>query len=179
MINKTIRLTTILFFFISLFSCLKEKVERKGVCESYWGISSPDYYCALTGEENCFVGVHAYHAEKSCESLGYTEPYGGSGGPDGVKFVSPEGIKTPGVNGIFGNPNAYSGSGGSSGASCGLEDYDGPEFNIQVDSQCKTAFVYDCSGNTVGRDAACQTYYDYGNSVWTGSGPLPTCPYCN
>ena len=180
--TKAFQLAAILVLTISLFSC-KDKNKRNGVCESKWGISSPDYYCALTAEENCFVGVHVYYDEKSCESLGYTKPYEGSSGPTGVKFISPEGIKIPGDNGYFANPPSSGGSGGSAGgsggAACDLENYNGPEFNIQVDSQCKTAYAYECAGLTEARDVACQTYYDYGNSVWTGSGSLPTCPYCN
>jgi hypothetical protein len=169
----------IILLSISLFSCSKDDLEKRGVCESKWGISSPDYYCAVTGEDNCFVGVHKYYDEKSCKLLGYTVPYDRSNGPTGIKFISPDGIKTPGDNGYFANPSSSSGSGGSSGASCDLANYVGPEFNIQVDSQCKAAYAYDCAGMIDARDVACNQYYEYGNNVWTGPGALPTCPYCN
>lgn len=69
--------------------------------------------------------------------------------------------------------------GDPSSIDCDIEDYDGPEFDIQVDSQCKMAYMYDCVGDIEARDATCKLYYEYGNSVWTGSGSLPDCPYCN
>ncbi len=72
----------------------------------------------------------------------------------------------------------YNNGGGGTG-NCDASGYNGPDFNIQVDAQCKAAYYYDCIGNNEGRDASCTLYYDYGNSVWTGSGSLPTCPYCN
>lgn len=78
-------------------------------------------------------------------------------------------------------PVSNSNNGGSSsggGVNCDPANYNGPEFNIQVDGQCKLAYLYDCEGNIQGRDAACSIYYDYGESVWTGSGSLPKCPYC-
>ena len=78
-------------------------------------------------------------------------------------------------------PNSNGGSGGDGGSSvdCDIANYDGPEFDIQVDSQCKAAYLYDCVGDTAARDAACHLYYEYGNAVWTGSGSLPDCRYCN
>lgn len=70
------------------------------------------------------------------------------------------------------------GDGDGSSGDCSIEDYNGPEFDIQVDAQCKAAYIYDCVGDEDARDAACALYYQYGEEVWTGTGPLPECPYC-
>lgn len=57
---------------------------------------------------------------------------------------------------------------------CDLAYYKGPEFNTQIDAQCKTAFLYDCVGNADGVAAACALYYQYDD----GSPDFPDCPYC-
>lgn len=63
-------------------------------------------------------------------------------------------------------------TGGSS--PCDLVNYNGPEFNTQIDAQCKTAYLYDCVGNEAGRAAACELYYSWDD----GSPDFPDCPYC-
>lgn len=119
-----------------------------------------------------------YWASKSCNDLGYSER--GSSIAD-HHFVNENGESTPGRNGAFwddynSNSGSSSGGGGSS-AACDLANYNGPEFNIQVDSQCKTAYIYDCQQLYQERDVACDLYYSW-ESSWTGSGSFPSCPYC-
>ncbi|MEP4533410.1 MAG: hypothetical protein ABJ004_09995 [Cyclobacteriaceae bacterium] len=60
-----------------------------------------------------------------------------------------------------------------SGDACG--DYAGPEFNIQIDSQCKTAQLYLCAGNADGVTVACGLYKQY----QAEDSSIPNCPYCN
>jgi hypothetical protein len=74
----------------------------------------------------------------------------------------------------FTNRSASGGGGGG----CDLADYNGPEFDIQLDSQCKTAFLYDCAGEVQGVVTACALYESY-RSLWQGPGSFPDCPYCN
>ncbi|MEO9477556.1 MAG: hypothetical protein ABJG41_18565 [Cyclobacteriaceae bacterium] len=62
---------------------------------------------------------------------------------------------------------------GGSGDACG--DYAGPEFNIQIDSQCKTAQLYLCAGNSDGVTVACGLYKQY----QAQDSSIPNCPYCN
>jgi hypothetical protein len=68
--------------------------------------------------------------------------------------------------------------GGTTGANCDMSNYNGPEFDIQIDSQCKTAYAYQCAGNEDGRKTACALYNNY-KSQWKGSGSFPKCPYCD
>lgn len=166
------------YFIVMVLLMLVSGCEKNqlGVCEMRWGSSSYSYYCVVKDAESCTSGWEYYFESKSCSDLGYTEKHTGSGGPQfNTAFVSPDGKDVPGENGYF------AGGGGAGGGSvnCDLANYDGPEFDIQVDSQCKTAYLYDCAGDITARNAACDLYYEYGNDVWTGSGSLPKCPYCN
>lgn len=64
---------------------------------------------------------------------------------------------------------------GNGTGSCDENGYKGPEFDIQVDSQCKAAYFYECSGNAQGVAAACAVY-----KQWQQDDPsIPNCPYCN
>ncbi len=65
------------------------------------------------------------------------------------------------------------------GVDCDEDGYAGPEFDFQIDSQCRAAYIYDCFGDIAGKNAACDIYYDYGQDVWVGSDPFPDCPYCD
>lgn len=169
--------TILLSLSILTISCEK---HLNGVCEMRWGTSSYSYYCQPEGEEYCSSGWERYFSSASCNDLGYTEKHKGEGGPIGIAFVSSEGRDYPGENGYFATGSGGTGSGSSGGSvNCNIADYDGPEFDIQVDAQCKAAYLYDCGGDIKARNAACKLYYDYGNEVWTGSGSLPKCPYCN
>jgi hypothetical protein len=84
-----------------------------------------------------------------------------------------------GPNAIGNSGSSGSGNNGGGSTSCNLDSYSGPTFDIQVTSFCKAAYAYDCAGNQEGVTASCNTYYQYGNSVWTGSGSLPRCKYCD
>lgn len=53
--------------------------------------------------------------------------------------------------------------------------YQGPDFDIQIDSQCKAAYAYKCQGNDQGVRAACDVYRGWQQHQ---SG-IPNCPYCN
>lgn len=67
-----------------------------------------------------------------------------------------------------------SSSNNSQAGNCDLNNYSGPNFDIQIDSQCKTAYAYDCSGNQDGVAAACAIYNQYREQDPT----IPVCPYC-
>jgi hypothetical protein len=58
---------------------------------------------------------------------------------------------------------------------CDLQNYAGPEFNTQFDSQCKAAYAYECAGNMEGVAAACAIYEQYQQQ---SNGQMPDCPYC-
>lgn len=71
--------------------------------------------------------------------------------------------------------STISGGSGNPDGNCSLDNYEGPEFDIQVDAQCKAAYIYECSGNQAGVDAACEIY-----RMWQAQNPnIPDCPYCN
>lgn len=53
--------------------------------------------------------------------------------------------------------------------------YNGPEFDIQIDSQCQAAYAYACSGAQEGVDAACSLYKGFQSQ----DSSIPDCPYCN
>lgn len=80
----------------------------------------------------------------------------------GVYFVEPEELSED-LTDVSGSLN------------CDMDDYAGPIFNIQIHSQCQTAFLYDCFGYYDAAQVACQLYYDWDD----GSGNLPDCPYCD
>lgn len=73
------------------------------------------------------------------------------------------------------NSDEGAGSGGSSSGNCGSSGYNGPEFDIQVDSQCKAAYAYLCAGNQQGADAACAIYRQWQED----DSSIPDCPYCD
>ena len=77
---------------------------------------------------------------------------------------------------IAAGPNALStGNNSADTGSCGIENYTGPEFDIQIDSQCKAAYYYECVGNEEGKDAACAIYKQWQSK----DSSVPNCPYCN
>lgn len=66
-------------------------------------------------------------------------------------------------------------TGGNTGTgSCDADGYKGPEFDIQVDSQCKAAYIYGCGGQKDGVKAACDIYQTFRDS----DPSIPACPYC-
>lgn len=172
---KSVLLFFILILFITvLSSCYGDKI---GVWEHHR--TSENIYVCYPEDDDYVIATsdRVYHTDKSCKDLGYTE----SGSSVGSwHFVSPSGENVPGKYGVFWDDyNANGGgSGGGGSASCDMSNYNGPEFNIQVDSQCKTAYLYDCQGMYSERDVACDLYYQW-ESSWQGSGSFPKCPYCN
>ncbi|MGV6862382.1 MAG: hypothetical protein ACWA41_11460 [Putridiphycobacter sp.] len=175
--SKIGQLSLFIFVFsVGFVSCKKSKT---GVWEEKINHANPaSYHCSPDGRTDNYSSTEAvYHEDASCKDLGYTDK---DWGLDGKYFVSPDGVKTPGENGAFWDEFLASGGGSSSSSSsggCSSDDYNGPEFDTQVDSQCKTAHLYDCQGMTSERDAACDLYYSW-ESSWTGSGSFPDCPYC-
>lgn len=157
---------SVLFILLTSVSCRKTKI---GVWEVYR--ESGIFICSPEDESYYFGGKEKeYFTDKSCKDLGYTVK--GSSEAD-HHFTSPDGETKPGRNGAFWNKYGKSG-GSSNGAGCDLANYEGPEFNIQVDAQCKTAFLYDCAGNKEGVATACALYKEWDD----GSGNFPDCPYC-
>lgn len=63
----------------------------------------------------------------------------------------------------------------NAGANCDMNNYKGPEFDIQFDSQCKAAYLYKCAGNQKGLEATCAIYKNYQKQ----DPSIPNCPYCN
>lgn len=113
---------------------------------------------------------------KNCISFGY-EDNGGMIG-DAKLYNGPNGGLLPGPNGYFASNLNNTGGGGGGGANCDISNYNGPEFDIQADSQCKSAYLYKCQGNFVAVQTTCDLYYSF-ESLWTGPGPYPRCPYCD
>lgn len=155
--------------------------DTLGVCESEF---LDDYTCwPAIGESSCGYGDY-YHSTQSCSDLGYTEATFGTGYKDGKSFISPKGSSFPGAFGTFAangssGGGSFGGSGGSSSGGCSNAAYNGPKFDVQVTSFCKTAQLAKCAGDQAAYNYSCTTYKDFGSSVWTGSGSLPKCPYCN
>ncbi|MBI1184825.1 hypothetical protein GC194_11160 [bacterium] len=181
---KTFTLVSTLFMLTVISACNLD-MNWPGVCESKMSTTSGNtyYYCETSESadvcESSNIGSHHYSSE-SCKNLGYTEKGGSSvSWKDGdVYFISPDGANTPGSNGYYSGGGSSSGGsssgGGGGGANCDMSNYKGPEFNVQIDSQCKTAYLYDCAGETDHRDVACRLYYEWDD----GSGSFPKCPYC-
>jgi hypothetical protein len=150
---------------VLLFSCS----VPDGACESKTVLSGAGYnlyscidknedYCKNCSTDDCF-----FHEDKSCESLGYT--YSNSINPD-LKKASQDG-RSPGANGAFANDS-------SRGGDCS-GSYKGPDFDIQIDSQCKNAFAARCAGQDAVADASCKIYKSY----QANDSSIPDCPYCN
>lgn len=141
-------------------SCTEE-----GACEVRIEANGYIYSCREGSNENACSNSsgadRVFHEGKSCASLGYS--YKNS---SGAYTAKPDDFRTPGKNG------AFQGSGGSAGL-C-TDEYEGPEFDIQIDSQCKTAYAYACSGAQQGVDAACAIYKAYQKD----NPSIPNCPYC-
>ncbi len=160
-----------LFFAITLGAC----VEKTGTCESTY--ENWQGYTLYTCEENVEEylcegsGDHMWEGS-SCNDLGYSHY-----NPDNENWQYNSGNNgIPGDHGAWGDGTGTGGSGGGGGTgSCDASGYDGPEFDIQVDSQCKAAYYYECIGNSQGVAAACAIY-----AQWKQDNPdIPSCPYCD
>jgi hypothetical protein len=177
--TNILSILSIVILSFSMTSCKKNKV---GVWEVYR--ESGIFICCPNDKDAFYGGKEkVYWDNKSCNDLGYT-----SRGSTEASwfFVSPDGECKPGREGEFWNQYASSGgsgtlctsSGGNSGtgsSDCSLSNYNGPEFDIQLDAQCKAAYVYDCQNNQQGVDAACANYESFQQQDPT----IPDCPYCN
>jgi hypothetical protein len=154
---------------VTFFSgCEKET----GACESsYENWQGYTLYTCEQNEESdmCEGSREHFWKDKSCSDLGYD--YYNTNNKSYQIDAQNNGI--PGPYGYWGDGSASGGSG--SGGSCDASGYKGPNFDIQVDSQCKTAYFYKCQGNTQGQNAACAVY-----KQWQQDDPsIPNCPYCN
>lgn len=155
-----------------LFTCatglLLACEEEDNACETQININGKkSYFCINTiSESGCATSssstTQVLHEGKSCQDIGYM--YESS---SGGFYSEPNDNSQPGDGGSF------SGSSGSAGAGC--DGYDGPTFDIQIDSQCQTAYAYSCSGVQQGVDAACAIYKTYQRN----DPSIPDCPYCN
>lgn len=154
------------YFFLPLLlfsSCLKE-----GACEFRTEYNNVTYHCwqdetqSVCNASSSGISNTIWHEGRSCQELGYTYQ---SQTTDYSYSADDADGTTPGANGGFVN------SGGSGGANCGSGGYNGPDFDIQIDAQCKAAYQYKCAGNQQGVDYCCAIYNSYEN--------VPPCPYCN
>lgn len=165
---KILKPTLLMLFISSMVSCEKNKV---GVYEQH-GISNNSTCYVCYAEESDYLpetDTRKYWPNKKCSDLGYTKrALVQSGDNEFWYFINPDGENYPGDYGYF-KENESSSSGG-----CANENYEGPEFNIQIDSQCKAAHVYTCSGNQDGVTVACALYKQYQDQ----DPSIPDCPYC-
>lgn len=150
--------------------------KETGACEaSYENWQGYTLYTCKENEESdmCEGSKEHFWVDKSCANLGYT--YFNS--KNGNFQIDENNNGIPGPYGEWGDGTASGGSGGSGsgGGSCDASGYNGPEFDIQVDSQCKTAYYYDCIGNQQGVNAACAVYKQWQDD----DSSIPDCPYCN
>ncbi len=158
-------LVFIVLMTILLFSC----EEKEGACETKFGSSSRPLYSCRNDSDDALCNVEqsgvekVFHEGKSCASLGYTHPT-----PNDSFTAEADDYETPGSGGAFQNdtPGGVAGCTGS---------YDGPTFDIQIDSQCQAAYAYTCSGSAAGVKATCAIYKSYQKD----NPKIPNCPYCS
>lgn len=165
---------------IILTGCpLFEEEEMNGACEtSIINFNGDQIYKCENDQENDRCDRNdaeisdRFWEGKTCINLGYFF----DGGFSGWRYDEQNNVK-PGAYGAWGDGSASGteADANNSGGSCGEDDYDGPEFDIQIDSQCKAAFVYRCSGADEAADVACQLYQVYRDQ----DSSIPVCPYCN
>lgn len=155
-----------LFLFVLLTSC-----EKEGACEKKTVISGAGYSlysCENSATETtCDIASKVYdevyhHPGKSCASLGYVYKTSNKA----IIHASEDG-KSPGANGSFTNESA--------GGGCAGGSYEGPLFDIQIDSQCQNAYAARCAGQDAVADASCSIYKSYQSN----DSSIPDCPYCN
>lgn len=161
--RKSILLSLVLGCSAVFVSC-----EEEGSCEIKIILSNGNLYSCREGntEETCSDSEdveRVFHEGKSCASLGYPHKE-----QTGAYVAKVGDFRTPGDNGAFQNDLV----GGVAGCSGG---YNGPTFDIQIDSQCQTAYAYTCSGSTAGVKAACAIYKTYQQN----DPSIPNCPYCS
>lgn len=167
----------VLLLGITLFTaCEKETGACESKYENWQGYTL--YTCKVNVESDmCESSGEHFWQDKSCINLGYTHY-----NDKNENWQIDEGNNgKPGPYGYWGdNSGSGSGDGGQTGGgggtgSCDASGYKGPEFDIQVDSQCKAAYYYKCSGNSDGVKAACAVYKQWQQD----DSSIPNCPYCN
>ena len=168
---------TILIPALAIATILSGCEKDEGACESkfknYQGYTL--YTCNNDVETDmCEGSDEHFWKDRSCINLGYLH----YNAKNESWQLDEDDNGIPGTYGFWGDrtgsgngtPPANSGSGGS----CGESGYKGPEFDIQVDSQCKAAYYYQCIGNNDGVKAACAIY-----KQWQADDKsIPNCPYC-
>ncbi len=180
--RKSLSYTLTLLMLIVLTGCplFEDEEEAKGACETsliniegyrlYKCENDEDQQSCSTNESD-FTDV--FWEGRTCINLGYFY----DGGSSGWRYDEQNNVK-PGAYGNWGDGTASgteADANNSGGASCSEDDYDGPEFDIQIDSQCKLAFIYRCSQADEAADVACSIYQG-----WRDQNPsIPACPYCN
>lgn len=152
------------------FAILGTSCEEEGACEVKISLSTGNLYSCREGyiDETCKSSSDAervFHEGKSCASLGYTHT-----NSHGAFTADADNLRTPGDSGAF--QNDLNSGGGVANCSGG---YNGPTFDIQIDSQCQTAYAYACSGSEAGVKAACSIYKTYQKN----DPSIPNCPYCS
>lgn len=162
-----IKRTVVLLVVSIMLLLFNTSCEEEGACEVKIEANGYIYSCREEKTETFCSNYPSssesvFHEGKSCASLGY--PYKSS--TTDAYTAKPDDFSTPGKDG------AFAGSSGSAGAGC--DDYNGPTFDIQIDSQCQAAYAYSCSGVQQGVDAACAIYKSYQKN----NPSIPNCPYC-
>jgi len=162
--------TAFLLLWVTAFVPLATSCEEKeGACEIKIRTASKNLFSCRNDSDDSGCSIEqsdvekVFHTGKSCSSLGYNYKT-----PNG-SFTSEDGsYDTPGENGAFQNDTGSGGIGGCTGS------YDGPSFDIQIDSQCQAAYAYTCSGSADGVKATCSIYKAYQRD----NPKIPDCPYC-
>ncbi|MGE0589506.1 MAG: hypothetical protein AB7O48_13095 [Cyclobacteriaceae bacterium] len=165
------KLIALLFLSVVYLSC---EEEERGACESeivnFQGFTL--FICEEDEEsELCEGSKDHFWKDKTCANLGY--PYYNDTNKSWQAGSANNTI--PGAYGYWGDQSASGSDGGGGTGSCDASGYQGPEFDIQVDSQCKAAYAYQCAGNTQGIAATCAIY----NQFKADNPSIPDCPYCS
>ncbi len=146
--------------------------EEEGACEMKFpsATGGASYSCLnAVSPELCgnIATEVVYHAGASCPSLGYTVASDASF--EGRYTVEANDLSKPGPNGAFKDDVPVN----NQGSLCDNE-YDGPLFDTQIDSQCQAAYIYTCEDFQQGIDASCDIY----RSFQANDPNIPDCPYC-
>jgi hypothetical protein len=171
---KAILITAVTIAAAIFSGCKKEEGACESKFQNFQGYTL--YTCNNDVETDmCESSGEHFWEDKSCINLGYL--YYNAKNESWQIDEDNNGI--PGPNGYWGdgtgsgNGTPPSGSGGTGGA-CDESGYKGPDFDIQVDSQCKAAYYYQCIGNNDGVKAACTIYKQW----QADDSSIPNCPYC-
>jgi len=152
-----------------LGACERSAITSRGNQIYYCQNDKSEYLCDIVIDDSNHTQLWE---DKTCINLGYFYDQGNN-----IWQADEDNNVKPGAFGRWGDGTASGteADADNSGASCSEDDYDGPEFDIQIDSQCKLAFIYKCSNHAEGVAAACAIYQVYRNQF----PDIPECPYCN